>query len=367
MQSSRKTIFLVDDDIVNLTLGNEVLAAHYNVFTVNSGERLLKLLEKRIPDLILLDIEMPDMNGYDTIVKLKNKVETKHIPVIFLTAKSEGNFELKGLSLGAVDYIIKPFSTPLLLKRIEMHLLVESQKKELEGQKQELIRFNNNLQEMVEVKTRTVVELQDAMMNTFAELIEYRDDTTGGHIGRTQQYLRMLLHAIRNHLIFGKIAKTWDTTLILQSAQLHDIGKIAINDSILNKPAKLTEEEYEIIKTHVSFGETVIDKIISVTSEHSFLEQAKIMISTHHERWDGAGYPKGLKGNDIPLQGRMLAIVDVYDALISDRPYKKAYSHEKAVSIILDGKGTQFDPELVEVFMDIHEEFHAITSLITPN
>lgn len=362
MESCRKTIYLVDDDMLTLTLGNDILAADYDIFTMNSGARLLKMLEKRIPDLILLDIEMPKMNGYDTINYLKENNFTKHIPVIFLTAKSDMDNELKGLSLGAIDYIIKPFSPPLLLKRIEVHLLVEGQRKELEMQKHELINFNNNLQEIVEVKTKAVVELQNAVINTFAELIEHRDEATGGHIGRTQEYLRILLETMVDHPLFGEEIKTWDTALILQSAQLHDVGKIAIKDNILQKPGKLTEDEYETIKLHVSFGEKVIDKIISITSEHAFLEQARVMVSTHHERWDGNGYPKKLKGRDIPLQGRIMAIVDVYDALISERPYKNAYTHEEVVEIIVTGKGSQFDPDLVELFLSLNEEFKTVST-----
>jgi putative two-component system response regulator len=354
MRMTKKTIFFVDDNAVNLTMCNDVLSGIYNVFTFNSGTRLLKVLEKHTPDLILLDIEMPEMDGYETIKFLKGKDETKDIPVIFLTAKSDSDDELKGLSLGAIDYIIKPFSPPLLLKRIEVHLLVGSQKKEL-------IDFNNNLHKMVEAKTKTVVELQNAVLLTFAELIECRDGITGSHLGRTPQYLKILLEAVRNIPLYKKELETWDIVLILQSAQLHDVGKIAIKDSILQKTGKLTEEEYEIIKTHVSFGESVIEKIKSNTSEQAFLEQAKILVSTHHERWDGNGYPKGLRGADIPLQGRFMALVDVYDALVSERPYKKAFTHEEAVRIISEGKGTQFDPGLVEVFIKVNNGFKAIT------
>jgi len=204
MESRRKSIFFVDDNKVNLTVGHDVLSANYDVLTMNCGAKLLKMLEKHTPELILLDIEMPEMNGYDVIKRVKAKEETKHIPVIFLTARSHGNNELKGLSLGAVDYIVKPFSPQLLIKRIEMHLLIESQKKELEAQKQELIKFNSSLLDMVEEKTKTVVELQNAVINVFAELIECRDATTGGHIGRTQEYLRVFLEAVQRHPLYCK-------------------------------------------------------------------------------------------------------------------------------------------------------------------
>jgi len=360
MDTRRHTIFLVDDDLVNLSMGCDALAVVYNVFTADSGARLINMLTKRIPDLILLDIEMPIMNGYDTLKYLKEHEETKDIPVVFLTARSDSANELRGLTLGAVDYISKPFSIPLLLKRIEVHLLVESQRRELESQKSELLVFNHKLRELVDAQTKTIVDLQNAVMNTFADLIEYRDGITGGHIGRTQDYIRILIEAMRDHPLYGKAIEEWDTTLILLSAQLHDIGKIAIKDNILLKPDRLTREEYEIIKTHVAFGENVIDKIMGKTSDRAFLEQARIMVSTHHEKWDGSGYPAGLKGGSIPLQGRIMAIVDVYDALISDRPYKKAYRHEEAVRIIADGRGVQFDPDLVDIFLSNNENFKEV-------
>jgi len=193
MSINRKSIFLVDDDLTNLTIGINTLGNEYNVVTLNSGARLLKMLEKKIPDLILLDVDMPEMNGYEAIMRIKSNNKFKHIPVIFLTAKSDSDSELEGLSLGAIDYITKPFSPPLLLKRIELHLLVESQKHELMAQKQELITFNENLQEMVDTRTKTVVELQNAVLRTMAELVEFRDGITGSHIERTQAYLRVLI------------------------------------------------------------------------------------------------------------------------------------------------------------------------------
>jgi len=365
MVYERGSVLLVDDDKISLSLGTRVLETDYEVFTADSSARMFKILESIIPDLILLDIKMPDMNGYDTIKKLKEEDSTKNIPVIFLTGKSSPNDELMGLSLGAVDYIIKPFTPPLLLKRIEVHLLVERQKKELEIQKRDLIRFNRGLIEMVEAKTQTVLELQDAVMKTFSELIESRDGVTGDHIGRTQEYLRVLIDEMKSNPLYGRQIETWDTLLILQSAQLHDVGKIAIKDSILLKPGKLTEDEHEMIKMHVAFGEHIIDNIMKQTHERVFLEQARVLVSTHHERWDGSGYPKGLKHREIPLLGRMMALVDVYDALISDRPYKKAYDHDEVVRIITEANGTQFDPDLISIFLSVSDKFRAISRPLT--
>ena len=346
----RKTIFLVDDDVTNLSLGKNALAASYNVFTLNSGARLLKMLEKHLPDLILLDIEMPEMGGYEVIKAIKRNKTTEHIPVIFLTAKSDAASELEGLSLGAIDYIIKPFSPPLLLKRLEVHLLVAAQKRELRH-------YNDNLLEMVKAKTNTVVELQNAVLKAIAELVEFRDDTTGGHIERTQSYLGILLNALLEQGLYQEQVSAWDIELVLQSAQLHDVGKIAIEDSILLKAGKLTEEEFAKVKEHAAFGEKVIEKIKKTTTEQAFLEHAGILAATHHERWDGSGYPRGLKGKEIPLLGRAMAIADVYDALVSARPYKKALSHQEAVRIILEGRGSHFDPVLVDVFEQVADQF----------
>jgi putative two-component system response regulator len=363
----RKTVFLVDDDPTNLTVGIDALEEFYDVLTLSSGELLLGMLGKSIPDLILLDVSMPGMDGYQTIRHIKGNPATASIPVIFLTAKSDGGSELEGLSLGAVDYIAKPFSAPLLLKRIEMHLLLEAQRqmleaqtRELVAQKMELVRFNNNLQEMVNAKIKTVVELQDTLLTAMAELVECRDDVTGGHIDRTRSYLGVLLDAMLKHGLYAAEASTWNIKLVLQSAQLHDIGKIAVRDGILNKLGKLTIEEFDEIKKHAAFGGAVIEKIIKNTNDKAFLEYAKVFAVAHHERWDGSGYPNGLRGEEIPLLGRLMSIADVYDALRSVRPYKGAYSHEDAVRIIWEGRGTQFDPRLVDLFMSVSGEFAAI-------
>lgn len=356
MNIDRKTIFLVDDDLTNLAIGNKALNDVYDVFTLNSCTRLFKMLEKRIPDLILLDVEMPEINGYETIKLIKSREDTKNIPVIFLTAQSDMENELKGLSLGAIDYIIKPFSPPLLLKRIEIHLLIEYQKNEL-------INFNKNLQKMVDERTKTVVELKDSYLRTMAELVECRDYITGGHIERTQHYLSILLDALQKSGLYSEEISDWDMELIVHSAQLHDIGKIAIKDSILQKPGNLTKEEFEEIKMHVPVGVKVLEKIRKNTSEREFLEQAGILVATHHEKWDGSGYPLGLKGTEIPLQGRLMAIADVYDALASNRPYRKALEHDEVVNIIESSKGKHFDSVLVDLFRTVAEKFKEFTAI----
>jgi putative two-component system response regulator len=358
MEKRRKRIILVDDNATNLTVGKNVLMGMYDVYVASSGALLFKVLEKVIPDLILLDIEMPEMSGYGVIKLLKAGPRTAEIPVIFLTAKSDSGSELEGLSLGAIDYISKPFSPPLLLKRIEVHLLVESQKRELQD-------YNDNLQEMVRAKTKTVLDLQNVVLKTVADLVEHRDEITGGHVERTRNYVRILMRILDQEKIYRDEVQSWDREFFLQSTLLHDLGKIAIKDSILLKPGKLTAEEYEEMKKHTIFGVRIIEDIIAGmdknATESSFLYHAKIFAGTHHEKWDGAGYPYGLKGAGIPLQGRLMAIADVYDALIAERPYKKPLSHEEAVKIIVQGRGTHFDPVLTDLFLTVSEEFREIS------
>jgi len=353
MDESRYTIFYVDDDKTNLQIGRFILAGAYNVFSMDSASKLLKMLERNIPDLILLDVDMPDMNGYEVLKIIKANSAYSEIPVIFLTAMSDSDNEMEGLSLGAIDYIIKPYSSPLLLKRIEVHLLVEQQKKKLRD-------YSINLERMVQEKTKTVIELKNAILKTMGELVECRDDITGAHIERTSIYLDILLTKMEELALYKEETSKWNKDLVIQSAQLHDVGKIAVRDNILLKPGKLTEEEFQQIKKHPLFGEQVIDKIGQYTSDRDFLEHAKIFSGSHHEKWDGSGYPRGLQGEAIPLQGRLMAICDVYDALISERPYKKGYEHKVAVEIIQSMRGSHFDPMLVDVFVDVEEQFEQV-------
>ena len=221
----------------------------------------------------------------------------------------------------------------------------------------ELEFVNTNLQNLVNERTEKVVKLKNAILKTMSNLVEFRDNITGGHIERTQNGVKLLLDEIYKQGLFKETVSSWDKSLILQSVQLHDVGKIAISDQILKKPGPLTKEEYEEMKTHAAFGLKIIERIEVDSGESDLLNHAKIFASTHHERWDGAGYPNGLRGDEIPLQGRIMAIADVYDALLSERPYKKAFSHEEAVKIISEGKGTQFDPVLVDLFVKINKLF----------
>ena len=353
MSAGKLTIAMVDDTLTTLTIGQSALGEHYDVVTFGCGAYFMKMLQHKIPSLVLLDIDMPDINGFEIITYLKNDKRLAGIPVIFLTKHNERESELQGLSLGAVDYIIKPVSPTILLKRVEVALLVKSQK-------EELVRFNENLQKMVDEKTRSVIELKNAVLSAMAELVEFRDATTGGHISRTQRYLRVLIEAIQESGVYEDEIYLWDIDLIVQSAQLHDVGKIAVDDCILRKPGKLTVEEFEEIRRHPLIGEQIIERMKSSTAEHDFLEYAGIMAASHHEKWDGTGYCRGLKGKEIPLQSRLMAIADVYDALVSERPYKNKLSHKEAVEVIKSESGTHFEPILVEQFLRVAGKFQAI-------
>ncbi|MDR0935763.1 MAG: response regulator [Oscillospiraceae bacterium] len=341
------TIAIVDDNISTLKIGKSILADTYGTYTLPSAEKLFELLERVVPDLILLDIEMPEMDGYETIRILKDSPKTADIPVIFLTARNGSQSELSGLELGAVDYITKPFSPALLLKRIELHLKLLEQNRRLQ-------KYNDDLQSIVAEKTKNVQELQEAVMKTMANLVEYRDNFTGGHAERSGKVLSILLESAEAQGIYRAEIASWNKALLLQSSHLHDVGKIAIRDEILLKPGRLTPEEFEIMKKHAELGVDIIDSIQMGGSEHSiaFLDCARILAGSHHEKWDGSGYPGGLTGEEIPLQARFMAIADVYDALVSFRPYKPQISHEDALIIIRDNENGHFDPKLVKVFLE---------------
>ena len=354
MEERAQCIFLVDDNAIYLNTGKAALQHKYTVVTIPSGDKLLTLLEKARPDLILLDVEMPGMSGYDTIKEIKANPGTAEIPVIFLTGKSEPESELLGLSLGAVDYITKPFSRPLLLKRIEVHL-------QLQAQKNELRVFNESLIEMVKERTADILALQNAVIMWAAEVIEFRDEQTGEHVERVQKYLEILLDEMDKNERYADEVKAWDVDAFLKSALLHDVGKIKVPDDILLKKARLSDEEFADMKLHSLYGKMLIESLEEKVPNQTFLQYAKTLAYSHHERWDGTGYPDHLKGEEIPLQARMMSLVDVYDALISERPYKKAFTHEESMKIISGGRGTQFDPDLTDLFISLSDRIKEVS------
>ncbi|MDR3053389.1 MAG: response regulator [Coriobacteriales bacterium] len=352
------TIVMVDDNIASMAAGKAVLKDKFEVFTVPSAKKFFLLMQVVKPDLILLDIEMPETNGYTIFRQLIAENEDFDIPVIFLTARNDPGSELEGLSLGAADYISKPFSPPLLIKRIENTLLISEQRNELK-------RFNENLREMIGTQTAEIMELQSSILEVISELVEFRDNFTGGHIKRTGKLLEILLDAMVEQGVYAAETEKWERNLLLQSALLHDVGKIGIPDLILGKPGKLTSDERAVMERHVEIGEQIIRRIRQAgedTLDHSFLTYAEILVSFHHERWDGSGYPRGLAGEEIPLLGRLMAVVDVFDALISKRPYKEAMSISTAQKIMLENSGAHFDPQLIDLFMSTREKIYALIS-----
>ena len=351
MSDARELVMLVDDSLANLMVGKEALSDTYSVLTVPSASKMFEMLARYTPKLILLDVDMPEMTGYEAIKVLKSRSETKNIPVIFLTAMSDPDSELKGLSLGAIDYISKPFSAPLLKKRVEVHILVETQKRALQD-------YNENLQQMVADKTQTILKLQNKVLQAMAELVEGRDTLTGNHIERTQLCLEVLISAMIETGIYQEQTTGWNVGLLLQSSQLHDVGKIAIRDSILKKPARLTQIEFDEMKEHVRYGVNFIERLEEDEEDSLFLQYAKIFAGFHHEKWDGTGYPNNLAGTDIPLLGRLMTIVDVYEALISERCYKPAFDHQTSINIVLQGRGTDFDPILIDMFEQCSEQLY---------
>jgi len=338
----QKTVFVVDDNATNLATVEKALDGQYLVITMSSAARMFVTLGKIKPDIILLDIDMTEMDGFETIKYLKSSDSYSEIPVIFLTDLSDTATEAKGIELGAVDFMVKPFSSPVLLNRVKYHLEIE-----------ELICTRTNL---LRERTERLMQLQDTIVFTLAEIVEQRDTNTGGHIERTTVYTKMLIDALIARGLYIDELCNWNLDSVVSSARLHDLGKIAIPDAILNKTDKLTPEEFSIIKTHSVLGEQAIDHMIERTGEADYLQYARAFAAYHHERWDGTGYPYRLKGTEIPLQGRIMAIVDVYDALTSVRPYKKAFTNEETIDILRKDAGTHFDPIIVEVFCEIKDK-----------
>ncbi len=347
MGALRKSILVVDDNVVSMQAMLHTLQEEFTVYPAVSGGQAFVLLKKTQPDLILLDVRMPDMDGYQVMERLKLDPLWAQIPVIFLTSMENRESEEHALAMGAVDYITKPVVASILMQRVRLHLELEGYRKNLEG--------------VVEKKTKQLLMAQDAILDILANVTSFRDNETGAHIRRTTGYVRVLVEALQELDVPGCRLDAGYAEHIVKSAKLHDIGKVAIADSILLKPDRLTPDEYERIKSHTTFGAMVVgDAIRELGEESGFLAVAQELIYTHHECWDGSGYPQGLKGEEIPLSGRIMAIADVYDALISHRPYKGPFTHGNAMFIIRSAAGTQFDPNILEHCPDVFERFAEI-------
>lgn len=329
------TILVVDDEPTNISILAQLLSPEYQVLVANNGARALELVASdHQPDLVLLDVMMPEMSGFEVCERMKSSPLTADIPVIFVTAMSDAHSEEHGFALGAVDYISKPVVPSIVMARVRAHLALHDQTRALEG--------------LVKERTRELNETRLKVIQRLGRAAEYRDNETGMHVVRMAQYSRML--AERLDMAPKYVAQVFD------AAPMHDVGKIGIPDRILLKPGKLDPDEFEIMKSHTTIGAAIIGD----AGESELLALAASMALTHHEKWDGSGYPHGLDKEDIPIEGRIIAIADVFDALCSDRPYKTAWTVEDAVTFIREGAGTHFDPELVSAFVSMEEAAAAV-------
>ena len=357
----RPNVMVVDDTPQNLRLLESMLRGWgYRVFCFPRGDLALKAAARSRPDLILLDINMPGMNGYEVCKRLKADETLKEIPVIFISALNEARDRTAALRVGGVDYVTKPFQFEEVQARVATHL-------ELTWARRALRRQDEILEEKLRQRTRDIVTPQDAMIHSLALLAEYRDNETRGHIMRTQRYVRALAAHLASHPRFQGLLDDVATDLLFRGTPLHDVGKVAVPDRILLKPGKLTADEFEEIKKHAVYGREAIvraEEWLEEDDELSFLHTAREIAISHHEKWDGSGYPFGLKGEEIPLSGRLMALFDVYDVLVTKRIHKPPLPHEEAVEIITHGDGRvmpeHFDPDILHAFEEIHETFRQI-------
>lgn len=340
-------ILIIDDTEENIDILVDLLCDKYEILVALDGRRGIDLAKEHQPDLILLDIMMPGLNGYEVCELLKHNKGTLHIPIIFLTALSNIEDEKRGIDCGAIDFIHKPFHPPLILSRIKNNIFFKQ--------------YQNDLEHLVKIRSEKIEKTKEVIIKGMGIIAEYRDPETGDHIKRTQYYVK----AIASYLMKNQPELNLTSDIIeslYKSAPLHDIGKVSTPDEILMKPGPLTKEEFEIMKEHTIVGEEALRKIHDELPNEMFLTHALEIAISHHERWDGSGYPYGLSGDAIPLSGRIMAVADVYDALISKRVYKDAFSHEKAKAIIVSSKGEHFDPIMVDAFLELEDEFVEIAA-----
>lgn len=343
----KNIILVVDDDKTNLTLAQKILLSQYRIAATNSGKAALKYLEKNHPDLILLDINMPEMDGFEVMEQIQKNKETADIPIIFLTADNQPGTEIKCFQMGAVDFVGKPFIPDVLISRVSKTL--------------ELEQYRNNLEKMVKEQSDKITEsamriskIQDSVIVGMANLIESRDGSTGKHVKNTQIYVKMIADELhRRNLFPAELTEVFIENL-RKAAPLHDVGKIKVPDAVLQKPGKLTDEEFETMKSHTTHSRKIIKMIIGDVEDEEYVKIVEDIALYHHERWDGTGYPMGLEGEQIPLAARIMAVADVFDALYEERVYKPPIRPiERIWQIMMEGRGTQFDPVIIDVFMEM--------------
>ena len=345
----RDLILIVDDIEINRMILREILQDDYEIVEASSGTEAFDILyeQELTPTVVLLDIMMPGIDGFQVLERMKNTGNTKNIPVLFITAADSDETESLGLKSGAADYVTKPFNHDVVRARVDNHI--------------NLARYRHNLEQLVAKKAAEVTRTYEQTLEILATIIEYRNLESGAHIRRTTLLTEVLIAKMLDMEKFRPLLLAENVLSLVKASALHDIGKIGISDSILLKPGKLTPEEFDVIKTHTTIGSQIIDSIAaSLPDNDMYLKYAKDICHHHHERWDGTGYPSGLKGDEIPLSARIISIVDVYDALVSPRCYKGAYPHEVSLEIITEGRGTQFDPSLVDILPELSTIFKSI-------
>ena len=345
-----QVILVVDDDTSNLALAQKILGKEYRIAAANSGAVALKYLENNCPDLILLDINMPEMDGFQVLEKMKQMERFTNIPVIFLTADNDPETETRCFETGAVDFVVKPFIPDVLMSRVRKTLELETYRTNLENMVEEQTRI-------ITARTRRISQIQEQVIMAMATLIETRDNSTGKHVKNTKTYVKMIAQELKARNIYADILTDDYIMNVYKAAPLHDVGKIKISDAILRKPGKLTEEEYNSMKLHSVYGREIINEIIGGVEDPEYVKIAEDIAMYHHERWDGTGYPIGLKGEDIPLCARIMALADVFDALYEERCYKEPIRPVfKIMQTLMEGRGTQFDPLITDVFVSLEQE-----------
>lgn len=354
-------ILIVDDLEENAVILSRFLAPHgFNTSSVTSGEAALKYVEETPPDVILLDLMMPDMNGFEVCQNLKQNPATRHIPIIVVSGLADRDANVRAIEAGADDFLLKPFDSVLLEARIKSSIRSKLLHDQIFEYQDQLETHNETLEDKVRERTSEVVRTQLVTVFSLAKLAESRDLETGDHLERMRRYAQVVA---RETITLDKYKDEYGDDFvqeIYQSSPLHDIGKVGIPDSILLKPGKLTEEEFDIMKTHSLIGGDTLKAADEQAGTDSFLAMGRDIAYYHHEKWNGSGYPFGLSGEDIPLASRIVAIGDVYDALSSKRPYKEPMSHEVSMKIIIEGRGSHFDPEVVDAFLERENEIIAI-------
>jgi putative two-component system response regulator len=357
-QENRSSVLIVDDTELNIDILEAALGDRYDIVTALDGESALAIVKESPPDIILLDVVMPGMSGYDVCIKLKENQATADIPVIFLTAMTDIHDKARGFELGAVDYMVKPFAILEVQARLDVHLSLLNAKKALKEQ-------NEMLEIKVRERTQELAVTQGVIIEAMASLAETRDSETADHVMRTRYYVEVLSAKLKEHPKFKAFLGSVHSSDLGIAATLHDIGKVGVPDHILLKPGRLTPEEFEEIKKHATYGHEILSKLILRLPHNVFLKLADEISWSHHEKWNGCGYPRKLQGDEIPVSGRLMAIADVYDAIVSPRVYKDPMPHSEALEFIMNERGRHFDPDVALAFYELGDTFQKISRELT--